>query len=211
MELLGRFHLLNRDTGARDSAELFKNVAEADIADVERLWRPVLEQRSAVFATWDAAADGNVQDAHWDWSRKARAVAGSFSHELFAVVAAGQTQGLMVVGTNQFARLDGQHGREMVYVEFIATAPWNRHLSDPPPRYKGVGRLLMGVAIDYSFEQGFGGRVGLHSLEESENWYRRSFPFTDLGFDAGKRMRYFEMSEANASTFISAAAKRTES
>lgn len=208
-ESLGRFDLLNRETGVYESAELFQNVGESDIGDVERLWRPLLEQRSAEFESWSAAAEGNAQDAHWDWLHLARAAAASMSLELFAVECAGQTQGLMLVATNQFARLEIQRGRELVYVAFAATAPWNRRRFVPSPRYKGVGRLLMMTAISYSIEQGFSGRIALHSLPESESWYRRSFPFTDLGYDAEKQMHYFEMTEAQAAAVVTEA-MRTE-
>ena len=32
----------------------------------------------------------------------------------------------MLVDITKFGRVDGQRGRELVYIEFLATAPWNR-------------------------------------------------------------------------------------
>jgi hypothetical protein len=102
-----------------------------------------------------------------------------------------------------FARLPEQLGRELVYVELLATAPWNRPKFVPDPRYKLVGRLLVGTAISLSVDLGLGGRIGLHSLPQSESWYQTVGGFTDVEFDADKRMRYYEMTAAAAMTFIS--------
>src|SRR4029077_17093712 len=120
--------------------------------------------------------------------------------DTFAVECAGETQGLMLVDVG-FARLPVQHGLELVYVELLATAPWNRLKLHPGARYKGVGRVLIGTAISLSVELGFNGRIGLHSLPQSEPYYR-SVGFTDLGYDLPKKINYFEMTEADAAAFV---------
>jgi hypothetical protein len=48
---------------------------------------------------------------------------------------------------------------------------------------------------------GFKGRIGLHSLPQSEPWYQK-IGFTDVGPDPTKKMRYFEMTEVQAAGFI---------
>lgn len=89
------------------------------------------------------------------------------------------------------------------YIELLATAPWNRPKFVSTPRYKGVGRILLGTAISLSVELGFKGRIGLHSLPQSERWYRNEAGFTDGGYDSAKTMQYFEMTGAQAAAFIS--------
>jgi hypothetical protein len=109
----------------------------------------------------------------------------------------------MLVDTTRFARSDRQKGRELVYVDLLATAPWNRPRLVPEARYKGVGRILIATAISLSYELEFNGRLGLHSLPQSESWYRDVAGFSDMGYDAPKRMRYFEVTEAQAAAFLS--------
>jgi hypothetical protein len=69
------------------------------------------------------------------------------------------------------------------------------------PLYKGVGHLLLAAAINLSFNEEFSGRVGLHALPQAESWYRDVCKMTDLGPD-GTKMRYFEMTEAQARAFL---------
>ena len=84
-----------------------------------------------------------------------------------------------------------------------STAPWNRAKLVKDPRYKGVGIALLGTAISKSVELGFSGRIGLHSLQQSESWYQGIEELTDVEYDTAKKMRYFEMTEAGATSFFS--------
>src|SRR5258706_1341 len=83
-----------------------------------------------------------------------------------------------------------------------ATALWNRFRLVPEPQFKGIGRLLLAAAISLSVSEEFAGRIGLHALPQAESWYRDVCGMTDLGID-GTGMRYFEMTEAQAQTFVS--------
>jgi hypothetical protein len=59
----------------------------------------------------------------------------------------------------------------------------------------------VGTAISLSVDLGFEGRLGLHSLPQSEDWYRKA-GLTEVEFDKPKRMRYFEMTGAAALAFV---------
>jgi hypothetical protein len=201
-ELVGPVVLLNRATGTFDAAEVYRELDQKNFADYKQLWVPDLARGRARFSSWLEAAAANAQDSHWDWAGKAIDAASSMGQETFAVECAGQTQGLMLVDLTRFARLDAQKGRELVYIDLIATAPWNRPALDPAPKYKGVGRILIAAAISLSIESGFSGRLGLHSLPQSESWYTGEAGFTDLGMDAAKLMRYYEATQAQAEAFL---------
>jgi hypothetical protein len=69
----------------------------------------------------------------------------------------------------------------------------------------GVGRALFATCVSLSIDLEFGGRVGLHSLEQSETWYRDELGLTDCGFDETDEMRYFEMTEEQAIEFLKGA------
>lgn len=202
-ELAGQVVLYNRESRSFDKAEVYQELDQKNFDDFDRLWKPILAKRAAEVRTAAEAASANVQDAHWDWVGKAKIAAMMMAQETFAVEC-GETQGLMLVNLNAFGQLDVQKGRELIYVELLATAPWNRtkpKLVDSP-RYKGVGRILIATAISLSIESGFHGRLGLHSLPQSESWYRDEAGFTDLGLDAPKRMHYFEVTVDQAKAFL---------
>ncbi|MCK1604980.1 UvrD-helicase domain-containing protein [Bradyrhizobium sp. 166] len=96
------------------------------------------------------------------------------------------------------------NGRELAYIDRVATAPWNRHKFTETPKYKGVGRALFATSVSLSFELEFRGRIGLHALEQSETWYQE-LGLTDCGFDEAEGMRYFEMTEEQAIEFLKGA------
>lgn len=41
------------------------------------------------------------------------------------------------------------------------------------PRLRGVGTALVTAAVALSEDEGFKGRIGLHSLPQAEDFYRR--------------------------------------
>ena len=108
----------------------------------------------------------------------------------------------MIVNTMEYCRLDVQKGKMLVHIEFLEKAPWNRSSLTANRRYKRVGPALVDVAIQLSMHEGFEGRIGLHSLPQSEEWYRDCCGMTDLGTDPKKQnLRYFEMTKERANAF----------
>ncbi len=141
------------------------------------------------------------QHAHWDWRRKHEATDGLLVYQMLGVECDGQMQGLMLLQTaGVFSRIPGQANIGIMYVFFIATAPWNSPSVVVNPRYRFVGSVLIAAAIKISLDLGFKGRIGLHSLPQSEDWYARNM--TDLGIDLKKNFRYFEMTPEQAEEFI---------
>lgn len=201
-ELLGERILLGHGTRIEVPALVFRELDQKNFDDFENLWRPPLKAARSRITTAEEAAGISIQDWHWEWADKAIEAQRIMGRDTFAVECAGETQGLMLTDVG-FGQNATQKGRELVYVELLATAPWNRPKLVPDPRYKGVGRVLIGTAISLSVDLGFAGRIGLHSLPQSESWYRAAGGFTDLGFDSSKKMHYFEMTESDAAAFVS--------
>ncbi len=203
---LATYQLLDRQLGKTVELSLWQPVVDRHARDFERHWRPVfdahIEQIQRTGGDIAAAvALRNLQDAHWEWGRKAHLIEGRLDWQSFAVEADGATQGLMFVKTQGFAREPSQKGKPLVLIELLATAPWNRPTLAATPRFKGIGRLLLAAAISLSMHEEFGGRIGLHALPQADEWYRVNCGMTDLGMD-DNHMRYFEMTDTQARAFL---------
>jgi len=115
----------------------------------------------------------------------------------------GRMQGLMMLSTIAVkGRLAVQAGKATLYIEFLESAPWNLRELVGIPQFLGVGVRLLEAAVVFSEEEGFGGRIGLHSLPQSEGFYRKYM--TDLGLDPNhsQRLRYFEMGAEQVRYFL---------
>jgi Arm DNA-binding domain len=100
-------------------------------------------------------------------------------------------------------RLDGAE-KNMTFGDYPHVSPktWNR-AEFAKPRYRGVGTALLTAAIDLSLEEGFHGRIGLHSLTQAESFYRNACGMSDLGIDSNyDNLRYFEMTSEQAAAFL---------
>jgi hypothetical protein len=107
-------------------------------------------------------------------------------------------------------RLPAQQGMNLVYIDLIESAPWNRpELLFQPVKFKGVGTIMMRAAIQLSLNEEFKGRIGLHALPQSEKWYREKCGMTDMGIDQQVQgLRYFEMTAQQAAAFIAQGGSR---
>jgi len=202
-ELIGEDDLLNRLTGVYELAQIYRNIDDNHLDDFADQWLPLIRSRYADFGSLTAAADGNVQDARWMWDQIVMGSENRLDVETYAVECGGVTQGLMKVITTYRARSASQLHLDLVYIDRLASAPWNRTRFTSRPKYRGVGELLFGTAISLSADLEFKGRVGLHSLPSSESWYRDVCGMTDLGPDpAAEGLHYFEITEDAADAFI---------
>jgi hypothetical protein len=200
--LVSTVDLLNRMTGLFVEAELYSGLDDKNLTDFESQWLPLLAKKLQHSTPQELAA-AQAQDARWNWRKKELAWGQALSYQAFAVEADTVTQGLMYVSKLRYSRLAGQLGAPVIYVEAIATAPWNRPGFSLQPKYKGVGQVLMQAAISLSIDEEFKARVALHALPQSETWYRTTLSMTDLGPDPDDHnMRYFELTTEQAMNLI---------
>ncbi|MFO0884546.1 MAG: hypothetical protein U0894_10225 [Pirellulales bacterium] len=178
-------------------AILYDQIEQRHLDDFESKWKP---WRAKVLQGLPTPV--REESSHWEWSKKQNKISGLLAYPSFAVECCNETQGLMIVNTMSHCRLDSQRSKPLVYVEFLETAPWNREQLSDVPRYKRVGPVLIDVAIQLSISEGFEGRLGLHSLPQSDGWYRDKCKMTDLGLDPRKNMTYFEMTPEQARAFV---------
>jgi len=201
--------LQNRITGQEEPLQLVTPIQQMDTDCYVADWRPLLdakinELKCTGLYTRAGVAQHNVEDAHWLWPEKVKQRAGQLQWESYAVRCDGQTQGLMYLDMLRRCRLPSQQNLHMVYIDLLSTAPWNRPGFTPHPKYRGVGGVLMTEAIIHSEAEGFGGRVGLHSLPNAEDFYRTQWKLESLGPDPNyHNLIYFEMTTERAIEFLS--------
>jgi hypothetical protein len=139
------------------------------------------------------------EDAHWEWKKKFEETF-SINYERYAIECQEITQGLMILEIDLHRSRIDPH-KNLVYVECLATAPWNRKSFKDLIIYKGVGSVLLGFAINLSVELEYKGRIGLHSLPNAELFYQK-LGMKSFGSDPEyKGLKYFELS-ANAAQEI---------
>ena len=197
-------HLFNVARNESESAELWHAITEQQMADWEGEWVPELFKAMQRLNRAGVERQLWPQSRHWDWRKKVAVLQGMLANPGFCIVCDGLTQGMMIVDTVKHrGRHDDQRGQHLVYVEFVENAPWNRAELFDPPRYRGVGSILMRVAVALSEELEFHGRIGLHSLPQANGFYANTCGMTDLGADSEHEgLRYFEMTPEQARAFI---------
>ena len=146
---------------------------------------------------------GDLEHAHWSWHAKVAESARLLSCPTLAIECDGEPQGLMLIKTDgHFSTLPAEQGKPLVYVTYLATAPWNLSGVVDQPRYRGIGTLLTRAAVQVCLEAEFKGRIGLHSLPQAEGFYERH-GFMCLGVDVDKEsLKYYELSPQAAAAFV---------
>ena len=146
--------------------------------EVNAIWKPIL------VAT-------EQPDAGWIWDYKLRQTQRDERYEAYVLLVDEFPQGLLFLET-RWHRSHWTQRWPLVYVEAIATAPWNRTVIEQPPWFKRVGASLLLFARQRSVDLGYEGRVGLHSLPDAESFYRKR-GMTEHGPDPEKEdLVYFE-------------------
>lgn len=195
---------LKDSNGALVPAELFDEIADEHVKLWEAQWKPAFHEKRQRLIHDGVPKDHWPQDMLWDWRKNATLTRKYLAYRCFTIVCGGRLQGLMLVDLASFrARTNSQIGKDIVYVHLLSTAPWNRPAFSIKPNFTGVGTNMIRVAVDLSLQEGFHGRIGLHSLPDAEVFYREKCSMTDLGPDNTHHgLTYFEMTEAQASEFI---------
>jgi hypothetical protein len=197
-------YLKDRRTGQLVEATLIDGVSRDEVEQAECSWRSVLMESLTELQRSGLPESQWPEHRHWDWLKKREAIEGLIAYRMFGIKCEGEMQGLMLVSTaGHPCRISEQKGKEQVYVDFVASAPWNSPGLVASPRFGLVGRVLISTAVQLSVEEGFRGRIGLHSLPQAETFYAANCGMTDIGKDMKKEgLRYFEMTPAQAAAFV---------
>jgi hypothetical protein len=196
--------IIDTETNGFVVADLCEGLKEKNLDDYEKLWKPILEQKNKIARQMYLNGEEYqfAEDGHWDWRQKKEITkSASLSYRYFAIECGGKTQGLMQLDLTMH-RCRENVNWNIVYIDYISVAPWNRAELVEQPKYRAVGTILLAQAVGTSIEEGFKGRIGLHSLPGASKWYKKR-KMKSFGPDSGaKGLEYFEMNEALASDFL---------
>lgn len=156
--------------------------------------RPATLSDKVLWTQWHGKMPPGEEDAHWEWDELIDlGLAMPDRFEVYALEAAKELQGLrMLEIAGEEVELYGVHALR------LSTAPWNRL---PERRYRGVGSLLVGVAILRSVELNRGGRIYCQSLRGAEGFHERN-GMIELGEPSYEGLRRFRFEEDGAARFI---------
>lgn len=134
------------------------------------------------------------EDLQWNWLNKALNTL-SADYDWFTLECDSKVQGVLVA---YHPKKSLTESGDVFYIDYLATAPWNRDTPSTSALFKGIGTsLVVSVAIYYIKRQSYKPGFLLHSLPAAEGYYR-GLGMTDLGIDASKEnLRQFEMNQAN--------------
>lgn len=204
MKEIHSFKLDNHCTNNSVTAKLYSPIDVSDVNYFENEWKPVLEKRHRkCISVGGNLSDWHVEDAGWSWRWKK----GSYTDNrylTFSIRADNKTEALMLCDIKRSSRSTKLENKCIVYIEYIHTAPWNRKVPNKStPCLKGLGSLLLGVAIDLSIRLKCEGRIGLHALPQAESWYQHKCGMNNMGIDnTHENLVYFEMSADAANNFL---------
>lgn len=192
-------------SNAYSSATVFSDLSRQNLEDVGSRWRNQVAERRARAHALPGFENWEDQGWYWNWVEKYDRRADRIRFPSYALEVEGYLEGLLylIVGPDYVCRIATQRDAQLVYVDLVATAPWNRdHPDGTSPHYEGVGVSLVTQAIFHSQTCGFGGRVGLHSIPDAQGFYRRC-GMTELEADRQYgHMVYFESTPEQSQLFL---------
>lgn len=208
MPLIDTLRLIHVATQKGRDADLYSPIEDKHFGEYESKWRSFIEEklkeqlRPPINELPSEELDRlHLRGLHWQWRRKAEHCSERECRS-FALVCDGETQGLMLAKLGVSCRLEENSGQKLVYIDLVATAPWNRPAFVDVPRYRGVGSMMIKAAIELSDEQGYNGRIGLHSLESATWFYERCGMETTGRDPEYENLPYYEMTAESATKFL---------
>lgn len=196
--------LIERATNEVVLATLVEDVPLEQLKEVDRIWRPALEEIVQRLKEEGVPSEKLPKHGHWKWNEKGKyAREFPLTYRFFGIRVDGRMEALMMTAVDpvKVARIESQRNKPLVYVDYIESAPWNLPNLVSAPRFKGAGTVLLSAAIQQSRDEEFKGRIGLHALPDVEGWYAHC-GMTNLGVDEDYYgLKYFEMTPEQANEF----------
>lgn len=210
---MSNLKIQRRSNAQWEEAKIVADLELADLVRIEAIWQPERTRVLRAFLDAGIPVEQIPRNVLWNWTAKEPLLKKySISGRLFGIDTVNDCEGLMfAISDLSHSRLESKHGIPILYVSVLEVAPWNWNLSQiqQSSRYRAIGTLLFDVAMMWSFELGFQGRIGLHSLPDPEPFYQQ-LGMTDLGPGDGSTnasavavTNRIESTETNIETYLS--------
>ncbi len=215
VRVLESFEIESPEHGRPLRVELVEGLDEDHVAYIEGQWSPVAQRQYDLalleFFTRPEALRSvevfreilgrlGIPDKHWDWRQKCSFAPGT-NRRVYGLLNAAHVEAAMVLLFGEQSREAGSSA-PIVYVDYLAVAPWNRASIQNPERFRKLGTVMLGAAVETSRALGMDGRCGLHALPSSEGFYRR-IGMNDMDIDPNyHNLRYFEFDAGSAMKFL---------
>jgi hypothetical protein len=191
--------IFDRAAGRYVEAEFIDGVTWDEIAETQARWSVAMQDLVARLAAANVPGEKWPEHAHWDWRIKYW-IGEAEGHRRFGIRLGYKMQGLMLVVPSAESKLVA--GQKAVYIDYIATAPWNeRYEGAQDGQFAQVGSVLIQQAVDLSRKYGFSGRIGLYALPQAVEWYIK-LGMTEVRASLKDGLRYFEMTPEAARQFV---------
>lgn len=130
-----------------------------------------------------------LADMGWNWLTKAFHL-NDDEHFWFFLRADEKIQAVCIIYHPKLSRIDDQ---QIFYIDYIASAYWNRRRPDYTKKFSNVGRELIAHASQFAIESlGYRPGFSLHSLPTAESYYR-DLGMVEFDHDSAKEnLRYYE-------------------
>jgi len=216
VSILNSYAVESPEHGKPFTIDVVEGIDDVHLNYIEKHWRPLIERqyKTALLqyfllpqasqtekAFREILGKLGIPDRHWDWRRKCAVAPGS-NRKAYALLNGGHVEAVMMLLFGRSSRA-GTESLPLIYVDFLAAAPWNRSAIQRPERFRGMGKMMLGTAVEVSRMNKLDGRCGLHSLASAEGFYRR-IGMQDFGIDSSYYdMTYFEFDAHSAMAFTS--------
>jgi hypothetical protein len=186
--------LIDNANGLTVPAELVEDPADDFIETTAEMW-----------FTYKKLRHPFSEHHHWDWKWKLEDAKNRDDFfKCYGVVCDTKPQGLLLMfyGSQYKARLPIQNGKSLIYIAYIESAPWNLTEYTKQRQYSGIGSILLGAAQQFSNRIGFDGRIGLHSLPDTESFYERECNMIKIQQNDDDGLVYYEMTPQISRAFL---------
>jgi hypothetical protein len=146
-----------RATGEFVDANLHDDLGLESLFDAEADWAPMRIRLVQRFLSRGIGRQEWPQSLHWNWAEKAihlQNILGNAlgSERLVGIECGGKWQGLLLGECTGHRSRTSAPPKELVYVEFVESAPWNWEMGaiGQEPLYRGVGPQLLEMATRWS-------------------------------------------------------------
>jgi len=212
---LESFVIQSPEYGKSYKIDLVEGLEELHIKHIEDVWQPILNNQYSLallhFYTQPSGLQTHevlldtlgkfcVADNHWSWRRKCNIALGS-NRKTYGLLNNSEVEAVMMLKFGELSRCSPS-GMPIVYVDYISVAPWNRTPIQDPRRFRSLGTVMLGAAVEMSRTLGMDGRCGLHSLPSSE-WLYQLHMMKEFGTDSShQNLKYFEFDQEAAMNFL---------